>query len=295
VNTVGHIPVVRIGEAGEWLEWNPWSEDPSDWVEGVDDRPSGDDGGEGADLVYAPNGIVLLDEFAALARPARWSAVQARILEIARSYGPLSWCSACGRLHQLAWRMTAPPPIRGGTRMRELLIDWVTTAAHVNALRRLMADLRTGHGRLDDWNIVWPDRPISSIVSGPDPGLDESDPVERLLQSPFGDVVWERRQVARHLTSWLASCHVGRVTRWDDDEPRSVAGSGSLLGVVGDLLDRALVGHERIRVCTGSVRGLPCRVTETVVRDKPRNAPALCEPCYALYRQTLPRSHGGRT
>jgi hypothetical protein len=265
----GRLIPVHVTIDGDWLTWDPWTD---------------------LALVEAPAPLDDdLDEFAALARPTTARAWRALVLSEAAKWGPLSWCSICQRPHALDWRMTSP---RRSGRMRERLADWQATAEHVNALRRLMHRLRgAAAGRPDDWSTVWPDRP-GGLARGPDPDLMTEDGLERAT-APWGDIGWERGMIAGHLTSWLTACHVGRgLVRWPPDgEPTVLPSSGSWLGELGGLLVRSLEDPStRIRSCEGEVRGRPCRITWTVVHDKPREAPMLCTGCYALYRQRQTQS-----
>lgn len=277
----GRLIPYRVKLDGDWLTWDPW---------------------KGRALVEAPAmlaGIGDLDAFAAIARPATDKEWRALVLSWARRWGPLSWCSTCGRQHHLDWRMEAPPPLKGGSRphgTREPLADWQAAAEHVNALRRVAHRLRATPGLPDDWNTVWPDHP-GGLARGPDPDLIAEDNriaeeagMEQLerASAPWGDRRWERQQVAGHLTSWLVSCHVGQVVRWDGDDPIVGANAGSLLGEIGALVAQSL--RTRIRSCEGAVWDRPCRITWDIVRDKPRDAPMLCTGCYALYRQRQAQS-----
>ncbi len=276
----------RVSIDGDWLTWDPWPDDA------LREAPAGPERD--------------LDAFATIARPATDRDWRTLVLGWAHSGGPLSWCSACWRQHRLEWRMEPPPKLRGGSLphgMREPLADWQAAAEHVNALRRLMERLRAGGSGLpDDWSTIWPDRP-GGLAQGPDPEVERDliaidrvegrtiEAIERPLVDladigSWADIGWQRRRVAEHLTAWLDACHVGRVVRWGDEGASVGASSRSWLGELGELLVRSLEDGTRIRSCTGRVRERPCRITWTVVHDKPRpKAPILCDACYALYRQ----------
>jgi len=262
------VPVHLSGDR-EWLGWDAFGDREPVWIAGV--------------------GVV--DEIARLARPrptgSRIDDASAVVLGLAQTWGPMSWCSTCERQHELQWRMTAPDrPKR--VMQQEPVADWLQVAAHINALRRLEIRLhppQVTHGEIEDWDVVWPDRPGSKY--GPDPDLKERD--DLALERPgvdFGEVAREKRQVAKHLSAWLASCHVGRAVAWELG-PLDYPVSGSLLGDIGSALATELTEGLRVRACSGVVRGLPCRATWSYLHDKPRaQAPAdLCAQCYALYRQ----------
>jgi hypothetical protein len=268
--TPGRRIPVDISIHADSLVWDPWSEGAL-----VGARETREDD---------------LDEFAAIARPSPEHAWRQSVLSKAKKWGPLSWCSTCLRLHHVDWRMTAP---RRVAPMREPLSDWQATADHVNATRRLIARLRGARGLEEDWATVWPDRP-GGLARGPDQDLVAEYDLTRAT-APWGELWWERSMLAGHLTSWIGSCH-GQVVRWTDAIPAVVPSAGSLLGELGGLLVRELLDTKsRIRSCEGAVRGRPCRITWTVVHDKPRKAPMLCDGCYALYRQreTQSKPQGG--
>jgi hypothetical protein len=255
----------RIDPSGEYLEWDPYSDRARDWAPSA---PPTD----------------LLDAIAVIARPWTPAWRRARIVEIAKEQGPLTRCT-CSRDHgRLRWQME--PPVRRPPWSRELVKYWIDVSLHVNALRRLMADLAARPGRPDDWDTVWPDRPGGRQSTHPDPDLIAADGLER-PGDLFGDVSWERRQIARHLESWVGSFHSARAVRWEGGRRSVTPTSTGLLGELGNLLVDAFEREERIRVCTGTVHDQPCRITWSIQRDKPRQggAPPLCGACLVLYHQ----------
>jgi hypothetical protein len=241
---------VYLDLTGEWLLWDPW-DGGMKTSEFVPDDP-------------------LVDEFAKLGRPMSPRRLAGSVLEFAQTYGPLTWCSICLNLHHLDWRMTAPGKVRPRIQMKEWLPDWAGAARHVNALRRMFAALRSGsHAAPSDWDIVWPTR------TGP---------------YAWGDPAWERAEVGRHLSSWRLSCHEGPAVTWREEEPDRVEVTGSLLGDIGARLSEELLSGTRYRVCSGSVRGQACGVTEVMVRDRERTGPLLCATCDAVRRKQIQRS-----
>jgi hypothetical protein len=260
------IPSVRVDPDGRFLSWDPYG-DLEQWPV----------------VRLSISRTTPLDEFAMLARPWEDDERLIRIRQLADRFGPLTYCR-CFRSHALRWRMEPPNP-RRPPESREMVGYWLRASEHVNAVRRLISTLGVGPGSADDWSIVWPDRP-GGIGRGADPDLGEQDGLERAT-APWGDVAWERLQIAQHLESWVGSFH-GSIVAWDaDDVRRRVPYPGSLLGALGELLLEELANRGRIRVCTGSVRSHPCRVTWSLVRVKPRvtSRPDLCDPCYAAWRQ----------
>jgi hypothetical protein len=237
----------------EWLAWDPFDGATRPAEYGADEP--------------------LVDRLAAVGRPMSAPKLAKRVLELAQEYGPLGWCSSCLGLHRLEWRMQTPGRLRRGAKQREWLGDWTQVAHHVNALRRHFAALQEGRGAPSDWQILWPTRDPKKL--------------------PLGDVAWERRMVAGHLSTWLASCHVGSSVTWDGPRPDRLETAGSLLGDLGARLVDELLEGARYRTCTGSVGGKPCRVTEAIQRDRERSGPVLCAACDAVRRKALTRQPKG--
>jgi hypothetical protein len=226
----------------------------------------------------------LLDRVAALARPMPVPTLAAAVLRIARSDGPLSWCSTCANLHRdaagIRWRMARPGPLRRGRSISsEPLSDWVATAAHINALRRVIAKLRDGRpGDPADWQELRPPTVglRRDLVDGSGDPLD----VEWERREPdLGDVARERSAIAGHLSRWLFACEVGPAVRWDGDDAEPGRSSGSLLGELGVRLVDELVAGAFVVTCSGTVRGQACRVTWRLRREVAAAGLRLCRRC----------------